>query len=43
MQGILADVNLLGHFRALLQILEGEVWHEVWAYLTMQNKLWSGC
>src|SRR5262249_14305474 len=36
MRGILADINLRGHFRALVHLLEGDDWREIWTSLDLK-------
>ncbi len=36
MKGILADVNVEGHFHALMAIIQSDPWIEFWAYLNLQ-------
>lgn len=35
MKGILSDVNILGQLQALMYILEGDYWREVWRSLDL--------
>jgi hypothetical protein len=35
MRGLLADINILGHLRALIAVLEDDYWRDVWHSLNL--------
>lgn len=35
LRGILADINVSGHFTRILHLLEGEYWREIWTGLRL--------